>query len=158
MPSSPSTEQLLVQVLLRAAQELLRALEPGEDDASAQARARHELELAFIPIWSRLPVLDLACVGDEVLWNGVVVLSREADVCALVPTLARSGIHALRLVPGVERDEMARLLELVSRAKRLDEDGDQDLVLMLFRADLHHVSYTVGPVDASLSADPAFRG
>jgi HEAT repeat protein len=75
-----------------------------------------------------------------------------------VPTLARSGIHALRLVPGVEREEMARLLELVSRAKRLDEDGDQDLVLMLFRADLHHVSYTVGPVDASLSGEPAFPG
>jgi hypothetical protein len=146
MPLRPSTEQLLVQVLLRAAEDLLRLYESEEVEDAELVRARTELELAFAPIWSRMPVLDLGFAGDQVLWNGEPVLTGEDDAHGLVPSLLASGIHGLRLVPGVEREEMARFLELVHRVRRLDEDGDQDLVLMLFRADLHHVQYTVGPV------------
>lgn len=145
MPSSPSTEQLLVQVLLRTALDCLGALEAGEDDASIPAAASRQLELAFAPVWGRLPYLELAFADGTVQWNDAVVLTPEEDSAGLVPTLTSSGIRGLTLVPGVEREEMARLLELVDQKRRLDESGDQDLVLTLFRADLRHVRYTVGP-------------
>jgi len=146
MTPRPSTEQLLVQVLMRSAQEVLRALAECPDDASERERAEHELELAFAPIWSRVPYLDLTCLDDGLRWNDQIVLAPEEDEYELTRTLVTSGIHGVTLVPGAERNEMARFLELVDTKRRLDEDGDQDLVLMLFRADLHHIRYTVGSV------------
>jgi len=146
MTSRPSTEQLLVQVLMRAAQEVLRTLEEAADEAPERSRAEHELELAFAPIWSRLPYLDLTCLGDKLGWREQIVLTPEEDEHGLTRTLVMSGIHGVTFVPGCEKDEMARFLTLVDKKRRLDEDGDQDLVLMLFRADLHHIRYTVGAV------------
>ncbi len=131
---------------MRAAQEMLHALEAYGPDSSESERARQGLELAFAPLWGRMPFLDLQCAGTDLLWSGETVMAAEEDDHDLVPTLTSSGIHGLMLVPGVEREEMARLLEVVDRKRRLDEHGDQDLVLALFRADLRHIRYTVGPV------------
>lgn len=145
MSVRPSTEQLLVQVLMRSVEEVLGALAEHPADSPTVVQAARGLELSFAPIWSRLPFLDLQCVDAELRWQDDVVLDAEEDVHELVPTLTASGIHGLMLLPGVEREEMQRLAELVDRKRRLDEDGDQDLVLELFRADLRHVRYTVGP-------------
>jgi HEAT repeat protein len=146
MSTRPSTEQLLVHVLMRSWQELLRTFAESEGDSAENAQARREVELAFAPIWNRMPYFEVTCIGDGLHWNDVVVLTPEEDGYGLARTLTTSGIHAITLVPGVEELEMARFLELIDRKRRLDEDGDQDLVLMLFRADLHHIRYTVGPV------------
>jgi hypothetical protein len=157
MTSRPGTEQLLIQVLMRAAQEVLRTLEHTSDDAPERSRAEHELELAFAPIWSRVPYLELTCLDDSLGWRESIVLSPDADEFGLTRTLVTSGIHRFILVPGCEKDEMARFLALVDTKRRLDEDGDQDLVLMLFRADLQCVRYTVGAVP-SLQGPPVDRG
>lgn len=153
MTSRPSTEQLLVQVLMRSAQEVLRALAEQGADAPERVQAQRELELAFEPIWSRLPHLELAVTKEGITWQDQVVLALEEDVVGLNATLIRSGIHGLAFVPGAEQKEIHRFLELVDQIIRLDEDGDQDLVMMLFRADLLHIRYTVG---AALDA-PASR-
>jgi len=137
---------------MRSWQEVLRTLAESGDESADRAQAREEVELAFAPLWNRMQYLELKCEGSELRWNDVVVLSPEEDEYDLTRTLVRSGVHGVTLVPGVERDEMVRFLELVDRKRRLDEDGDQDLVLTLFRADLHHVRYTVGP--APLAHDP----
>jgi hypothetical protein len=153
MTSRPSTEQLLVQVLMRAAQEVLRTLEQEAEEAPERSQAKHELELAFAPIWSRIPYLDLTCLDDKLGWREQIVLAPEEDEYGLTRTLVMSGIHGLTLVPGCEKDEMVRFLTLVDKKRRLDEDGDQDLVLMLFRADLHHIRYTVGAVPGRSTAE-----
>lgn len=145
MTSNPSTEQLLVQILVRSWLEALDAYATSGEESAVRQRALKQVEFAFAPLWNRLPYLELS-VGPGILeWDGRAVLSSREDTIGLVETLVRSGIHGITLVPGVENREMARVLELIDRKRRLDEHGDQDLVLMLFRADLHHIRYTVGP-------------
>ena len=102
------------------------------------------LELAFVPIWNRLPYLTLDLFPDRVEWNDLVVLVEEEGEAGLTRMLSRSGIHAVTLLPGVEKQEVRRFLEVLDQKRRLDADGDQDLVTMLFREDLHHIRYTVG--------------
>jgi HEAT repeat protein len=145
MSAEQSTEQRLIQVLMRSAQTFLGTLERGNPDASANVRVRRTFELSFQPVWDRLDVLELSCSREGMRWQGRTVLSAEEDRHELVRTLLRSGIHGLTLVPGVEEEEASRALELVQRSRLLDEGGDQDLVTMLFRADLHHIRYMVGP-------------
>ena len=149
MTSRPSSEQLLIQVLMRSSQQVLRVLSGSKDVAPQRTLAESELELAFAPIWSRLPFLELTCFENGLRWNSQEVLTPKEDEFGLARTLITSGIHGVTFVPGVERIEMLRFLELVDRKRRLDEAGDQDLVLMLFRADLHHIRYTVGPPDVT---------
>ena len=146
MSTTPSTEQLLVQVLMRSAQQVLGAMAEFPDDAPEREHAQHVLELTFPPIWSRIPFLTLACLDDSLGWEGHIVLTPEEDEYDFAGTLVTSGIHGFTLVPGAERTEMIRFLELIDKKRRLDEDGDQDLVLMLFRADLNHIRYSVGSV------------
>ena len=146
MSSRPSIEQLLIRVLMRAVQELLRCLAELPEDAPERERAELELKLSFAPIWRRVPYVVLTCADDGLSWNDHRVLSPGEDLYRLAPTLVASGIHGITLIPGAEESEMSRFLQLIDRKCRLDEDGDQDLVLMLFRADLHHISYTVAPV------------
>jgi HEAT repeat protein len=131
---------------------MLSALELHGSESGECERAREGLELAFAPLWARMPFLDLQCSSSGLLWSGETVLAPDEDDHELVPTLTSSGIHGLMLVPGVEREDMARLLQIVDQKRRLDEHGDQDLVLALFRADLRHVRYTVGPVVGSAGA------
>ena len=160
MTPRPSTEQLLVQVLMRYMQEVLRTLVEHPEGAPNPAPAHKALELAFAPIWNRLPYLTLDFFRDRVQWNDIVVLVAEEDEAGLAGMLSRSGIHAITLVPGVEKLEVRRFLEVLDRKRRLDADGDQDLVAMLFREDLHHVRYTVGraPSPTSAPAEASDRG
>ena len=159
MTSRSNSEHLLVQVLMHAAQEVLRTLAELPEGAPERERARHELELAFAPIWSRLPAIELTLDDGKLLWEQRPVLAPEEDAFGLARTLVTSGVHGVTLTRGVERDEMMLFLEIVDQKRRLDEDGDQDLVLMLFRADLHHLRYSVGPVrPESASALPPADG
>lgn len=129
---------------MRAWLEALEAIATSGVDAARAGRAFKQLEFAFAPVWNRMPHLELSCEGDALTWNGLPVLTRDEDRVGLVETFVTSGIHGLSMVPGVEHEEIHRVLELIDRKQRLDEDGDQDLVLMWFRADLHHVRYIVG--------------
>lgn len=149
MSDTPSTEQLLIQVLMRSWQETLDAIATSEPGSPQRRQVMTRLEGAFAPIWTRLPVVELAFEGHSITHQGSPVLTPEGDGAGIVPTLVSSGIHGMTLVPGVEQREMGVVLELIDRKQRLDEDGDQDLVLMLFRADLHHLRYTVGPPPAA---------
>ena len=75
MSPTLSTEQLLVQVLMRSAQEVLGALAEFPDDAPERTQAEHELKLAFAPIWNRVPYLTLTCLDDSLGWNDQIVLA-----------------------------------------------------------------------------------
>ncbi len=154
MADSPSTEQLLIQVLMRSWQETLETIATSEAGSPEREQALQRLEGAFAPIWARVQVVELACDGARLTYEGFPVLTPEVDKARIVETLTTSGIHGLTLAPGVERGEMGAVLELIDRKQRLDEDGDQDLVLMLFRADLHHLRYTVGPPPKAAPVEP----
>lgn len=140
---------------MRATKEVLRTLAMYPEGAPGRTQAQLELGFAFDPIWNRLPYLTLAFLPGRVEWNDLTVLVEAEDEVGLSSMLTQSGIHSITLVPGVENQEMGTFLEVIDRKRRLDADGDQDLVTMLFREDLHHIRYTVGAAPLPTRAQPA---
>ena len=72
MTSRPSTEQLLVQVLMRAAQEVLRTLEEASDEAPERTQSVLELELAF----GEPHVVGLKCDRQPMLYHSTITRVR----------------------------------------------------------------------------------
>lgn len=130
---------------MRTIQDALEMLGGDPEGERSRARALSELTLAFTSLWSRLPHLALDLGPDGLAWNGAVVLTWAEDDVGLASTLRRSGIRQIAFGPGVETAEMPRLLEVMDQQRRLDADGELDLVTMLFREDFQHIRYTVGP-------------
>ncbi len=146
MSERPSTEQLLVQVLLRCCEDVLHVLAAAPVDAEARQRTGIVLALSFAPIWERLQLLTLRVAKDAVTWEGHTVLDRDDGSGGLVRALHTAGIRSLTLVPGVERGEIQAFLAAVDRAGRgSGRAGSEDLVTLLFRADLRHLVYEVEP-------------
>ncbi len=82
--SSPSTELLLVQVLMRAVQGVLSTLADGTDATPKGEQAQLELEFAFAPIWNRIPYLMLTVLEDGLKWwqgdaNGIQGLIQSPE-------------------------------------------------------------------------------
>lgn len=145
MSVGPSTEQLLVKVLVRSMLEVLQALtlEGEGSDARPRDRAVEELELAFAQVWGRIPFLELG-VGEGTLeWNECPVLEAEEDHVGFTDALAAAGIDTLTLVPGVEDGEAVRFLTALHRARSREPNGGTELLTLLFREDLQHVRYSV---------------
>ena len=138
--SGPRTERLLVQVLLRSLQDALRAHAGEADGEKRHALALSELTLSFASLWSRLPHLALDLTPSGIRWDGHDVLPADEDTVGLGAMLRQSGIQRIELRPGVEAEEMARLVQVLDRKRRLDVAGDLDLVTMLFREDFQHVT------------------
>jgi HEAT repeat protein len=150
MSERPSTEHLLVEVLLRSAEEVLVALAADPVDPALRSRAEVVLGLAFAPIWGRIASLTLDVTASSVGWNGSPVLDAAPSTGLLLPVLQASGIRSLTLVPGVERGEIQLFLAAVDRARRSGGRAGSDLATLLFRADLAHLRYAVGGPDAAV--------
>jgi len=145
----PSTERLLVQVILRSADEVLEILAAAPVDPEARTRAESVLALAFGPVWGRIPLLALSVTDAGMEWEGgAVVGDREGG--RLLPALRTAGIRSLTFVPGVENGEIQVFLAAVDRARGHAALPGADLVTLLFRADLQHLGYALD--EATLSA------
>lgn len=156
MTPRTSTAQLFVEVLMRSSQELLRALRSQGEDGPVPDRAAQELGLTFESLWSREPFIELTVGPKSIDWEGHAVLVAEEDEVGLISTLAAAGIKSMTLVPGVEDGEMRELLACIARSAAGGRDSGDDLLTLLFRADLQHIIYEVesnGP-DSVATAHP----
>lgn len=157
MTSRSSTEQLLVQVFLRAIDHLLAVMDEHGLESEERKRAEAEVELAFPPLWHRVPRLALRCMSDGMWWNEARVLGPDEGRSPFLATLVSSGIQGLELEPGVEKHEIRRFIELVDEKSHRDPHGDKDLVMMLFQADLRHLRYSVREGDDDVGAPSGSR-
>lgn len=153
MTSRATTEQLLIQVLMRALGEAVGTVADHGPDGPERMRANEELRLAFAPLWLRIPRVELRCMTDGIWWRDARVLAPDESDSALLPTLVASGIHGLTIEPGAEQAEIHRFVELLDEKARLDEHAEKDLVMMLFRADFHCIGYSITSPE-STEAEP----
>jgi hypothetical protein len=139
----PTTEQRLVQVLLRATQTTLRVRRAQGSSAALRNEADAALQLAFAPVWARIGQLELEVAPEAIRFEGMDVLARDRDPTDLVASLADAGIRTLTLTPGAEIEEIKLVLTAVA--------SPGDLLTSLFRADLHYIEY-------SLADEPGTEG
>ncbi len=113
------------------------------DSAHHGLQALHEQKLHVV----------LRVREDRLYYKGVEVHVEAEQYEGLSFTLFRNSIQQLDFSPGVTRDELWRFLQLLSRDHALEERGE-DLVTMLWRMELPHISYVVFDI---LTVDPRAR-
>lgn len=148
MTPGPSTEQLTVQLALRALDDVLLEMVESGPDSEARLEAQEGLTLAFTQLWRRLPSLHLSCMNDGLWWDDALVLAAEDSRSDLVSTLTAGGIVRLGFIPGAERKDLSRLADILHGKGHVADYDSSDLAMLLFRADLAHISYSVRAVEA----------
>ncbi|MEX0891908.1 MAG: HEAT repeat domain-containing protein [Gemmatimonadota bacterium] len=98
------------------------------------------LHRATTRLWDRLPALQFAVEEDTLRWRKTSLNAGEGrDNLAFL--FYKDGIRNLSFEPGFE-DEVEAFLGVVSSARSLDPRSEDDMVTLLWEADLAHLEYT----------------
>ncbi len=107
-------------------------------DNPAVARFRDELARALDELLATHGATTLTFSADDILCHDVSLHPARSREDNLAMAFFRDGVRSLTFVPGMARDELATLLDLVNRASAWNAP-DQDLVTMLWDSDLPHL-------------------
>jgi hypothetical protein len=133
--SAPVEELMRVFVKAARAQQLYLPNNPIYRGAIDALRA------SFGNVWKETDELPLTVQETELTWYGVSVLSeggKSSDNLAWL--LFKDGVRELRLKQGIEETEIVKLLEIIQRARKAGTQDD-DLITLLWEADLVHLTY-----------------
>jgi hypothetical protein len=127
----------LVQLLLKA----LRATQLYLPNNPVYQQAIQNLKAAFGPIWERRGELFLAVTESDLVWEEKPVLSQKNRSDSIAWLLFKDGIRRIGFLEGVEREEIGRFLTVLSRAKNLPADAEDDLLTLLWEQDFEFIRY-----------------
>jgi hypothetical protein len=114
--------------------------------------AHDALRGGFAPVWAELEELVLGFTENEVKWEGQTVLSESGRGSESLPWLFyKDGVRELRLLPGIEAEELDKLLTIMQRVRKASPDED-DLLTLLWEGDFVFLRYRY--VDVSLEGAP----
>jgi hypothetical protein len=114
--------------------------------------AHDALRAGFAPVWAELEELVLGFTESEVKWEGQTVLSEASRGSESLPWLFyKDGVRELRLLPGIEAEELDKLLTIMQRVRKASPDED-DLLTLLWEGDFVFLRYRY--VDVSLEGAP----
>lgn len=133
---------------LRAFAKAQRAVQMYLANNPTRANALDAARVAFSKLWEMETALELIVGESSFHWHGhAVYRDVERTTDGLPWLLHRDGIRALTLEAGFETRSLDALLSIFQRARGATEDDD--LVTLLWVADLDGVTYRHVEVDAS---------
>jgi len=92
-------------------------------------------------MWPSLSSLNLMIREAELRWEGETVYAEKGNLQDnLAFQLYRDGIRRLEFLPGVEDEELRRLIDILRLAKTLKADED-DLLTLMWNADFEFIRY-----------------
>ncbi|MBI1795885.1 MAG: HEAT repeat domain-containing protein [Candidatus Eisenbacteria bacterium] len=109
-------------------------------------RFREDLATSLITLIGRVGALRLEVGTSTLVWSGNEVLVAQARNDNLAGVLHRDGIRVLSLEPGIEARELDALVDLILMVTG-PTPGEDDLVTLLWDADLPHVTIETVPLD-----------
>ena len=130
-----------IEDALRAFAKALRAVQLYLPNNPTRAQGIEQARLAFAQVWPLLGTLELEIheasltVDDHVVYH-----DSERGTESLPWLLFRDGLRSLSFLPGFEGEDLPAMLGLVHKA-RVASSEDDDLVTLLWVADLAHVAY-----------------
>ena len=104
-------------------------------------RAIETMRAAFAPVWEGEDELVLDVRDAELRWSGHVVYQQEARGESIAWMLFKDGVRSVTLLPGVENEEIVGLLDVLHRARTLQEEDNDDLLTLLWEKDFQLVRY-----------------
>jgi hypothetical protein len=97
---------------------------------------------AFSKMWERVPALTLAVEEQGFRWYGRPVNVGVAELRDSLHFLFyKDGIRFLTFLPGFE-EELVQFLDILNRARSLDQRTDDDMVTLLWQAELTSFQYS----------------
>lgn len=103
-------------------------------------RRRAELLAHLTALLGRLGELPLVVSADTLSWTGEAVYRSDDPRDSLAFTLYRQGVRELTFQRGVTEAEVAALVEALA-APLAGDEADDDLITLLWSADLRHIRY-----------------
>ncbi len=100
------------------------------------------IRAAFAPVWEECAELDLRVHEGDIIWEETAVLSQPDKSDSLGWGLFKDGVRSLTLAPGIEDEEIVRLLDVIHKARALRGDATDDLLTLLWEQEFHNVRYT----------------
>lgn len=117
----------------------LRAFQLYDENNPVYQRFVQGLATAFQELWEEMEALHVVVEEHRLLVEGEEVYSSESRSESLAFLLYKDGIRTLTFRPGIE-DEAKVFLAVLNQARLARSDGD-DLVTLLWEADLQHLRY-----------------
>ena len=149
----PPFPPILVEEMLKLLGKAARAHQLYLQNNPVYQRSIELARAAFAPIWQHTDELVLQVTEGAFVWEGRPVLEEAEKSGDSLPWLFyKDGLRELRLLRGVEGDELVALLEIVQRARKSAPDED-DLLTLLWEKDFLHLRYRY--VDLAMEAAPS---
>jgi hypothetical protein len=137
LPATAAHVGELLQSLVKA----LRAFQMYLPNNPIYHKAAANVRAAFAPVWAEMDELVLAVAETDFVWEEQPVYQQSSKQDSLAWTLYKDGMRRLTLRPGVEEDEVIRLLETVNHARHLKADASDDLLTLLWEQEFSHIEY-----------------
>ena len=103
-------------------------------------------------IWKHTDEISLSFTESEIRWHNRTALSEPSKSADSLPWLFfKDGIREVRITRGFEDEELARLLDVIQRARKATPDDD-DLLTMLWEQDFLNLRYRF--VDLAMESAP----
>ncbi len=148
----PPADATVVEELLKLFGKAARAHQLYLPNNPIYKSAHDALRAGFAPVWAELEELVLGFTESEVKWEGQTVLSESSRGSESLPWLFfKDGVRELRLLPGIEAEELDKLLTIMQRVRKASPDED-DLLTLLWEGDFVFLRYRY--VDVSLEGAP----
>jgi len=130
-----------VEELLHILGKALRAHQLYLPNNPVYQKAIENLRAIFPPIWEATDDLVLDVAEGDLQWEGNVVYSVASRSESIAWVFFKDGVRSITLLPGVERDEIVGLLDVVHKARNLQAEDNDDLLTLLWEKDFQHIRY-----------------
>ena len=132
---------VLVEELLRNIAKAVRARQLYPGNNPTWLKAVELVQASFAPIWAADSELPITVRETEFRYGPHVVMAEEGRSSDSLPWIFyKDGVRALTFTPGVEGDEIVRLIEILPRVRRASPDED-DLLTLLWEGGFNGLRY-----------------
>jgi len=130
-----------VRSLFSTLTKAIRAFQLYDENNPVYQRFVSGLADAFRDLWSEVDRLPVHVEERRIVWMGEEVYSSDNRSESLAFLLYKDGIREVTFHPGIEDEELPRLLEVLQRARNLRPEAD-DLLTILWEEDFEHFEHT----------------
>jgi hypothetical protein len=151
---APLLAPSLVEAVLQHLGKAIRARQLYLPNNPVYQRTIEQLRQRFAGVWAETDELTVLVLESEFRWEGVSLLHEASRSDSLAWLFYKDGIRALTFLPGIEGDELSRLLDLLQRVRRAQPEDD-DLLTLLWEEDFLNLRYRY--VDLAADSLPAIE-
>ena len=118
----------------------IRAVQLYDENNPVYQRFVQSLRDALRELWSDVDKLVVGVEEERLTVAGEEIYRAESRSDSLAFLFFKDGIREISFLPGIEEDELSRLLGVIQRARKSRGEGD-DLLTILWEADLTRFKY-----------------